>query len=208
MFTHDAIWRAIDRLAEEKGFSASGLARQAGLDPTSFNRSKRISPTGKPRWPSTESLAKILQVTGASFQDLLDTIEPRQDKAATPIPLLPYALLRRGNLQPDQPGQAFTLNLDTAHLKTGREAFAVTLEDEKLKPLYRKGAILVADRAAKIVENDRILFFSRKEGLKAGILHSLQKRSWSVLLPDQDFHEASFPENDIEWIARILWASQ
>lgn len=72
MFTHKQIWAAIDRLAEEKGFSPSGLARQAGLDPTAFNRSKRISPNGKPRWPSTESLAKILSVTGCTLQEFVD----------------------------------------------------------------------------------------------------------------------------------------
>lgn len=63
MFTHDEIWQAIDNLAAHHGYSPSGLAKRAGLDPTTFNRSKRISPEGKPRWPSTESLSKILTVT-------------------------------------------------------------------------------------------------------------------------------------------------
>ena len=93
MFTHDDIWRAIDRLAEEKGFSASGLARQAGLDPTAFNRSKRVSPNGKPRWPSTESLAKILQVTDSSLQDLLASMNSLPGATATSIPHIPYTLV-------------------------------------------------------------------------------------------------------------------
>lgn len=70
MFTHQDIWQAIDKLAAEKGFSPSGLAKQAGLDPTTFNKSKRTSADGKPRWPSTESIAKILTVTGSSLSDL------------------------------------------------------------------------------------------------------------------------------------------
>ena len=70
MFTHKEIWNAIDRLAEEKGYSASGLAKQAGLDPTTFNKSKRTSADGKPRWPSTESISKILNVTGSRLSDL------------------------------------------------------------------------------------------------------------------------------------------
>jgi phage repressor protein C with HTH and peptisase S24 domain len=64
---HEDIWRAIDTLAAERGFSVSGLARAAGLDPTSFNPSKRRSRNGHPRWPSTESIAKILAVTGVPF---------------------------------------------------------------------------------------------------------------------------------------------
>ena len=60
MLSHDRIWQAIDRLAEEHDLTASGLARKAGLDPTTFNRSKRVAADGRPRWPSTESIAKIL----------------------------------------------------------------------------------------------------------------------------------------------------
>ena len=41
MLTHAQIWSAIDRLAARAGLTASGLARRAGLDPTTFNKSKR-----------------------------------------------------------------------------------------------------------------------------------------------------------------------
>ena len=69
MLRHSDIWAAIDRVANEYKLSASGLARRAGLDPTTFNKSKRFSREGKPRWPSTESVPKILSVTGLSFVD-------------------------------------------------------------------------------------------------------------------------------------------
>lgn len=75
MFTHAEIWSAIDLLAAENGYSPSGLAKKAGLDPTTFNKSKRTSADGKPRWPSTESLSKILAATNtnmAEFFELLD----------------------------------------------------------------------------------------------------------------------------------------
>ena len=45
MLTHAQIWTAIDRLAARADLSASGLARRAGLDPTTFNKSKRITRT-------------------------------------------------------------------------------------------------------------------------------------------------------------------
>ena len=82
MFTHEQIWAALDRLAKTKGYSTSGLAKKAGLDPTSFNKSKRISPDGKPRWPSTESLSKVFHVTGetmekfSEFLHIIDTDLP------------------------------------------------------------------------------------------------------------------------------------
>ena len=59
MLRHEDIWRAIDKLAHEHGLTPSGLARRAGLDATTFNRSKRMSREGKLRWPSTESVAKV-----------------------------------------------------------------------------------------------------------------------------------------------------
>ena len=76
MLSHDRIWAAIDRLAERYGMSASGLARKSGLDATSFNRSKRTSPDGRDRWPSTESVAKVLRATGASLDEFMRLIEP------------------------------------------------------------------------------------------------------------------------------------
>ena len=72
MLSHDDIWTALDRLAAAGGYSPSGLAKKAGLDPTSFNKSKRHSPDGKPRWPSTESISKVLAVTGATMSELME----------------------------------------------------------------------------------------------------------------------------------------
>ena len=83
MFTHAQIWQGIDRLAAAHGYSASGLAKRSGLDPTSFNKSKRISPDGKPRWPSTESLAKVLAVTEATMSDFIALIDDTPSGALT-----------------------------------------------------------------------------------------------------------------------------
>ena len=71
LLQHADVWRGIDRLAAKHGLSASGLARRAGLDPTAFNPSKRITREGRPRWPSTESVAKVLTVTGESFSSFV-----------------------------------------------------------------------------------------------------------------------------------------
>ncbi len=69
--THAGVWQAIDRLAEKYGMSASALARQAGLDPTTFNKSKRTSKKGKLSWPSTETVAKVLEATGETFAEFV-----------------------------------------------------------------------------------------------------------------------------------------
>ena len=74
MLTHAQVWSAIDRLAARAGLSASGLARRAGLDPTTFNKSKRITPAGRARWPSTESIAKALAATGTPIDVFVELI--------------------------------------------------------------------------------------------------------------------------------------
>ena len=71
MLTHPQIWRALDALAARHGMSPSGLAKLAGLDPTTFNKSKRGTVNGKLRWPSTESIAKVLGATGATLEDFV-----------------------------------------------------------------------------------------------------------------------------------------
>ena len=69
------MWAALDLLAEEQGLSASGLAIVAGLDPTAFNRSKRERRNGRPRWPSTETIAKVLLATNVSFSVFARLVE-------------------------------------------------------------------------------------------------------------------------------------
>ncbi len=59
------------------GLSPSGLAKLAGLDPTTFNKSKRAA-GGKLRWPSTESVAKALKAVGASLDEFVALVEPER----------------------------------------------------------------------------------------------------------------------------------
>jgi phage repressor protein C with HTH and peptisase S24 domain len=75
MFTHTQIWAAIDAIAENQGISVSALARKAGLDPTAFNRSKRVGRDGRAHWPSTETLSRVLTVAGMDLRALADIID-------------------------------------------------------------------------------------------------------------------------------------
>ena len=88
--THDRIWSAIDALAHRYGLSASGLAKQSGLDPTAFNKSKRSTGDGRPRWPTTESIAKVLEATGATLEDFTTLASTSADIRDwnQPIPLI------------------------------------------------------------------------------------------------------------------------
>ena len=81
MLSHERVWAAIDALAARYSLSASGLAKRAGLDSTAFNKSKRQSADGRPRWPSTESLAKIIEATESSLDEFFSLIEGKPPQA-------------------------------------------------------------------------------------------------------------------------------
>jgi phage repressor protein C with HTH and peptisase S24 domain len=81
MKLNEDVWNAIEHFASEHGKTCSGLAKCSGLDPTTFNKSKRWSKHGQPRWPSTNSISKILSATGASINDFTKFI-PSHEKAA------------------------------------------------------------------------------------------------------------------------------
>jgi phage repressor protein C with HTH and peptisase S24 domain len=206
MFTHDQIWAAIDRLAESRGFSASGLARQAGLDPTAFNRSKRISPNGKPRWPSTESLAKILAVTDCTMRDLLSLIEGDAPESVS-IPILSYDDAKAGRNTPRAKAEHFTLSIDIANTEPDM-MFALRVADNRFSPIFREGAILIAARGMKCRADDRVLFHHGTLGLRAGIIDSATKKGTAILLPDDNvFKKIDITEDQLNWTARILWSS-
>src|SRR5882762_2461816 len=91
MLTHAQIWMAIDRLAARAKLSASGLAKRAGLDPTTFNKSKRIAPDGRARWPSTESVAKSLAATGFTIDQFVSLITESAPAPAQAVKLIGFA---------------------------------------------------------------------------------------------------------------------
>src|SRR5882757_1924149 len=88
--THDQVWTALDRLAERAGISASALAKRAGLDPTTFNKSKRVTNEGRERWPSTESVAKALAATNSTIDTFVQLIGDSA-RSVRSVPLLGFA---------------------------------------------------------------------------------------------------------------------
>src|SRR5215813_4978082 len=91
LLTHEQIWGALDRLAARAGLSPSGLAKRAGLDPTTFNKSKRVTSDGRERWPSTESIAKALAAAEASIEIFARLVDDDAGDGRT-VPLLGLAL--------------------------------------------------------------------------------------------------------------------
>ena len=98
MLTHSQVWNAIDALASRYAMTASGLAKKAGLDATTFNKSKRSTPEGRLRWPSTESISKVLEATGATLDEFINlvSVKAKEERANPRVPLIGLAQAPQG----------------------------------------------------------------------------------------------------------------
>lgn len=213
--THDQIWHAIDRLAATFGYSASGLAKQAGLDPTSFNKSKRISAEGKPRWPSTESIARVLTATGASVGDFLSLMDDGTQiapKDAAVIPLIGFAQAgTKGYFDEDgyPAGDAWDeVRFPDTDTLNDSGVFALEVSGDSMEPLYREGDVLVVSGAQVPRRGDRVVVRTQKGEVMAKELvrQTASKIELQSLNPDHD--TLALKPGDISWMARILWVSQ
>ena len=211
MLSHARIWSAIDRLAERKRLSASGLARLAGLDPTTFNRSKRVATDGRPRWPSTESIAKILDATGTDIAGFLGlgASSARRQPAKRPVPLLGFAQAGAGGFFDDAgfPAGSGWEEVDfPANVRDN--VFALQVTGDSMMPLYRDGDRLIVARDATCRKGDRVVVKTTDGEVMAKILLRKTARIVELASLNPVHPDRSFSVGDVEWIARIIWASQ
>ena len=211
MLSHARIWSAIDRLAERKRLSASGLARLAGLDPTTFNKSKRVAADGRPRWPSTESIAKILEATGTDIAALLGLAAStaRRQPAARPVPLLGFAQAGAGGFFDDAGFPAGSGWDEVDFPANARDnVFALQVTGDSMMPLYRDGDRLIVARDAACRKGDRVVVKTADGEVMAKILLKKTTRAVELASLNPAHPGRLFSLRDIEWIARIIWASQ
>lgn len=208
MLRHSNIWHAIDRLARERGLSASGLARMGGLDPTTFNKSKRVSRDGKPRWPSTESISKILEATGASLSEFL-SYAGEGGGGYRNLPLLGTdQVTGRGFF--DDFGHPIGEGWDAIPFPDLRDPQAYVLEvaDGSMQPRYREGDMLVVSPNAGLRRGDRVLV-RRKDGTTTAMQLVRRSARRVELQPFADgAAEVEMAVEDIDWMVRIVWTSQ
>jgi phage repressor protein C with HTH and peptisase S24 domain len=210
MLTHAQIWSAIDRLAANAGLSASGLAKRSGLDPTTFNKSKRVTASGRARWPSTESVSKALTATGTSLGGLVDLIEGGSTPVVSRgVPLLGFAEAGAGGYFDDGGFPAGAGWDEIAFPAVADEhAYALEVSGQSMEPAYRDGDVILISPAAPIRRGDRVVVKTKAgevmaKELKRQTAKSIELKSLNAAHPDR-----TIAMSDVLWIARILWASQ
>lgn len=212
MLTHFQIWRGIDTLASRHGLSPSGLAKLAGLDPTTFNKSKRGTSDGKLRWPSTESLSKVLSATGASLDEFVALVSDNQASrapAARPVPLIGWA----------QAGQAGYF--DDAGFPKGHgweeiafpdfsdaHAYALEIAGDSMLPVYRDGDRILVSPSANLRRGDRVVVKTVAGEVMAKQLNRLTAQRIELKSLNAAYEDRGFSLSEIGFVHRIIWASQ
>lgn len=211
MFTHKQVWAAIDTIAERYGFSPSGLAKKSGLDPTSFNPSKRTGPDGRPRWPTTESVANLLSAAGASVEEFSDLLTSKrgQPPKRKQIPLLGFARAGKGGYFDDSgfPAGNGWEEIDVPGV-TDPAAYALEITGDSMLPVYREGDRIVVSPAATIRKGDRVVVRTADGQVMAKIMQRQTAKTLELASFNKDHATKTLDMRDVDWVARIIWASQ
>ena len=209
MLTHAQIWSALDRLAERAGLSASALAKRAGLDPTTFNRSKRITPDGRPRWPSTESVSKALAATGTTVDVFVNLITDKNGAATQAVPLIGFAQAGTGGFF-DDGGFPVGKGWDEIAFPavSDEHAYALEISGDSMLPAYRDGDVIIVSPAAPVRRGDRVVVKTRKGEVMVKELKRRTSKSIELQSINAEHPDRTLAVSDVVWIARIVWASQ
>lgn len=210
--SHAQVWSAIDALAQRFGMSASGLAKAAGLDATSFNKSKRISGDSppRPRWPSTESVAKVLAATGVGFAEFAALADPKGAPRPRGVPLIGLAQAGEQGFF-DDAGFPVGEGWDEVEAPAtgGREGrYALEISGDSMAPLYRVGDRIVVDPTAEPRRGDRVVLKTRDGEVMAKEIARLTAAKVELRSLNPDYPDRKLDRKDVLWIARIVWASQ
>jgi phage repressor protein C with HTH and peptisase S24 domain len=209
MLRHQDIWVAVDRLAADHGLSPSGLARRAGLDPTTFNRSKRAGVDGKLRWPSTESIAKILAATGTGLGEFVGLIGESGGGAWRNLPVTDLGMADKpGAFDPQgHPAGSAWDEIPFPDLADPR-AYAIEISGSELEPVWRDGDLVVVSPHAAVRRGDRVAALIHGNRLVLRRLSRRSARRIELTPVNGRGEDLVLPVADVTWLARIVWASQ
>ncbi len=208
--SHAQLWTAIDGLARREGLSVSALARRAGLDATSFNPSKRFGPGDppRPRWPSTESLTRILAATGVSLGEFATLARDATERPST-VPMLGMAQAGQDGFF-DDAGLPIGEGWEQTELPRPRDSLlSLRITGDSMDPLYREGDRLIVDREATVVrKGDRVVVRTVGGETLAKQVAELTAHAVTLASVNPAYPPRTVARADIVWMGRILWVSQ
>ncbi len=209
MLTHGQVWGAIDALALRHDMTPSALAKKAGLDATTFNKSKRRSPDGRLRWPSTESIAKVLDATGATIDQFLGMVSQTSPPGRVTIPLIGMAQAGTGGYFTDG-GYPVGGGWDEVNFPNLADdhSYALEISGESMMPVYRDGDTIIVSPGAALRRGDRVVVKTIEGEVMAKELKRRTARTVELRSLNPEHEDRVLPNEQVSWIARIVWSSQ
>ena len=213
---HYDIWRAIDALAAENGLSASGLARKAGLDPTAFNPSKRTGPDGRARWPSTESVAKVLEATGTSLDAFASLVSGTpmnfRSAAVRPVRRIPLIGLAQAGSAGYFDDGGFPSGAGWDEISVPEipdpNAYALEISGDSTEPVFRDGDTIIVSPTATVRRGDRVVVKTVEGEVLAKQLKRQTAKTVELASLNPEHPDRVLNLGEIAFMARVIWASQ
>jgi len=75
-------------------------------------------------------------------------------------------------------------------------------------PLYRDGDVLIVEPGAQVRRGDRVVLKTKEGEVMAKVLARQSPKSVEVMSLNPEHPNRTFDLADVEWMARIIWASQ
>lgn len=95
MITQNTFWGVLDAVAERNGMALSTLGKRIGMDKTSLLPSKRVV-NGEMRWPSTKTLADVLNGMNVSVDEFAGILTGRKISFNEKLPAITLSSVMAG----------------------------------------------------------------------------------------------------------------
>lgn len=210
MFEHRDIWSALDLLAQRFSISTSAMARRAGLDPTTFNKSKRQASDGKPRWPSTESLSKVLDALGVDIEDFATLVAMGSGRArGLSVPLIGLAQAGSEGFF-DDAGFPVGAGWEEVRMPGVRDenTYALEISGDSMSPVLREGDRVLIAPNEEVRRGDRVVVKTIGGEIMAKELRRMTQKRIELISLNPDYEDRDLDRMEVLWIARIVWVSQ
>nr|WP_272213172.1 helix-turn-helix transcriptional regulator [Marinicella sp. W31]MDC2879118.1 helix-turn-helix transcriptional regulator [Marinicella sp. W31] len=91
---------------------------------------------------------------------------------------------------------------------TSQSVYALEVQGESMLPLYRDGDVLIVEANADTRKGDRVVVKTLDGEVMAKVLVRRTSRQIELMSINPAHQNLTFDLAAVEWIARIIWASQ
>lgn len=125
------------------------------------------------------------------------------------VPLLGFAQAGDGGYFDDGGYPAgFGWDLIELPAASANRTYALKVQGDSMLPLYRNGDTLIVEPEAQVRTGDRVVVKTRQGEVLAKLLRRKSPEAVELQSLNPDHPDRTFGAGEIEWIARIAWASQ